>query len=82
LSSTIAKPGRPLTLCEDLERAVLKGIGAGKTGLDAALAAGVPRSTFFEWLQRARGDHPSRAPTEALCDFAAAITAAVRAGRV
>jgi hypothetical protein len=73
--STPAKPGRPLTLTKALQDAIVKGIAADARPVDAALAAGVPKATFCEWVQRGNGEHPSRHPTETLKAFVIAIAA-------
>lgn len=46
--------GRPLTLDADLSKELASLLRRGLTQTDACLVAGVPRSTFYDWLSRGR----------------------------
>ena len=49
---------RPSSLTPDVEEDILAGLEAGLGGQDAAEAAGVPASTWYAWLRRARAGDP------------------------
>jgi hypothetical protein len=56
LGSGMAKTGRPTTYRRDVEGRIIDAVAGGASLKDAALAAGVPRTTVNEW---ARDDRDS-----------------------
>lgn len=66
-------PGRPFKLTPEVKEILLEAIGVGAPIRSACAVAGVAEPTFHQWLQRARGEHPSRDSTPELVEFAAAV---------
>ncbi|HEX9204146.1 MAG TPA: hypothetical protein VF964_09300 [Vicinamibacteria bacterium] len=81
-----ARPrGRPpgsLSLDEETSQTILAYIRAGAFDHVAAEAAGVPARTFYDWMTRGEGRHPSRPPTRQLRAFAQAVRTARAEARV
>ncbi len=73
----MATTGRPSKLTPDLQKQVVQLIIAGCYPEVAAGACGVSRTTFYEWMQRAAGEHPERPATPEISAFADAITEAI-----
>ena len=69
--------GRPPRLTKELQDRIVAFVRIGGYPDVAARACGVPRRTFFEWMQRGRDTHPTRKPTPALVRFAEAVDQAV-----
>lgn len=74
--------GRPTKLTPELQRQIVGLIAAGNYPDVAAAACGVSKATFYEWIQRGLGEHPTRGPTRALAEFAAAIEQAIAKAEV
>lgn len=69
--------GRPSKLTPELSTKIVQLITAGCYPEVAAGACGVSRTTFYEWMQRAAGEHPTRKPTKTMVAFADAICEAI-----
>lgn len=69
--------GRTTLLSPELQKRIVGLIIAGCYPEVAAGACGVARSTFYEWVQRAAGEHPDRPATPDLVAFADAIAEAI-----
>lgn len=77
--------GRPpgsITLTEQIEQKIVSFVQAGAFAHAAAQAAGVPPRTFYEWMERGEGTHPTRRPTPRLRAFAKAVLTAQAQARV
>jgi hypothetical protein len=71
--------GRPpdsIALTEETSGTILAYMRAGAFDYVAAEAAGVPARTFYDWIARGEGRHPSRPPTRRLRAFAQAVRTA------
>lgn len=73
----MATTGRPSKLTPELQSQIVQLITAGCYPEVAAGACGISRTTFYEWMQRAAGQHPDRPATKELSAFADAISEAV-----
>jgi hypothetical protein len=82
LAKPLAKPPRQrkppgpkpaLALTKAAQEQICAAVAGGAPPVIAAKGAGIPERTFREWIQRARGEHPTRAGTEALRALDAAI---------
>ena len=62
-----------ISLTPEIQDKIVAFIRAGAYAHVAAQAAGVPQRTFYEWLERGEGRHPSRPPTPELEAFATAV---------
>lgn len=69
--------GRPPKLTPDLQARIVQRIVTGNYPEVAAGAEGVPRATFYEWMQRGLGNHPERKRTASLAAFAEAVMQAI-----
>lgn len=67
---------RPPKLTKELQARIVQRVRIGTYPEVAAGAEGVPRSVFFEWMARGRGEHPTRPATAALEAFAHAVSTA------
>jgi hypothetical protein len=79
------RPGRPLgsvSLTPEIQQIIVTYIRAGAFGHAAAEAAGVPARTFYDWMARGEGRHPTRRPTRKLRAFAQAVRRAQAEARV
>lgn len=73
---TSSRRGRPvgsIKLTAEAEAKILTYIEAGAADYIAAEAAGIDARTFRDYLQRGRGEHPTRAATPQLRQFAQAV---------
>lgn len=68
---------RPTKLTPDLHRRIVSMISAGAFPEVAAGACGVSRATFYQWMQRGLGEHPTRRATPELAAFSADVQKAV-----
>jgi transposase-like protein len=65
--------GRPpgsISLTDEIQRMIVTFTRAGAFASSAAEASGVSRSTYFEWMARGEGRHPTRRGTPKLRRFA------------
>jgi hypothetical protein len=69
--------GRPPRLTKALQGKIVSAVRAGALPVEAAIAFGVPRRTFYEWLQRGKGIHPSRPETPLYRGFVEAVDQAL-----
>lgn len=53
----MAKAGRPPGITPEITRELTEAIKAGAYIETAIVAAGVPKSTFYDWLRHAERDH-------------------------
>lgn len=77
--------GRPVgsvSLTPEIEHTIVSFIRAGGFDHAAAEAAGISARTFYDWIQRGEGKHPSRPPTRKLRAFAQAVSRAKAEARV
>ncbi|NRA34565.1 MAG: hypothetical protein HRU17_14615 [Polyangiaceae bacterium] len=66
-TTLVATAGRKTRLTDDLIRSVCASIERGNYADTALRAHGIPRSTFYAWLQRGRkGDEPYRTLVDAI----------------
>lgn len=77
MAGTKPPTGRPSKLTPELQQQIVQLITAGCYPEVAAGACGISRTTFYEWMQRAAGEHPDRPATDELLAFADAISEAV-----
>lgn len=73
---------RPTKLTEDLHRRIVSMVAGGVFPEIAAGACGVARATFYQWISRGLGEHPTRRPTPDLVAFAADVQQAVDTAEV
>lgn len=66
----------------ELQARIVAMIAAGIYPETAARACGVGARTYYEWMARAAGKHPSRKPTPAMIAFAKAVDEAVAKAEV
>jgi hypothetical protein len=71
-----------VALTEEIARRILSYIRAGVFDYVAAEAAGVSDRTFYDWIARGEGRHPSRPPTSRLRAFARDVRTAKAEARV
>jgi len=57
-------------LTEEVWDTITAYLRAGGSVEGAVKSAGVPRRTFYEWMERGEGVHPTRRPTRRLREFA------------
>lgn len=69
--------GRPTILTPDLQKRIANLIRTGLYPSVAAQICGVSGRVFFDWMQRARGEHPTRDSTPALRAFADEVEIAI-----
>lgn len=77
--------GRPpgsVSLTAEMQKQIVAYIRGGAFPVAAALATGVAERTFYEWLARGKGEHPSRGPSRKLKAFAREIERAWAEARV
>lgn len=68
-------PGRPTKLTEETRKTILDAIKAGLPLERAAALGGVHGASFFQWVQRGRGEH-TRPTRPEYVEFAEAVTRA------
>lgn len=64
---------RGTDLNEKVQAKIVEALRAGNTRRAAAAYAGIGESTFHEWLQRGRGQHPERTQEPIFAAFAEAV---------
>lgn len=65
--------GRPTKLTPETQKKIVAAIRSGNFFETACEFAGISRSTGFEWLRIARGEHPDKKPTKPFLDFLDAV---------
>lgn len=68
--------GRPTKLTKELQDKICDDIAKGAFVTHAAIANGVSKNTFMEWIARGKGSDPDREPNELYANFANAIEVA------
>lgn len=74
--------GRTTTLTPELSKRICDAVRAGNYVSVAARYCGVSEKTLFDWLQRGRGEHPTRSASRIFVDFVRDLDAAEAGGEV